>query len=77
VGAIPEVVADGETGLLVPVEDAEALASAIDTYLSNPDLRQQSGRAGRQRAEKLFSVEAMAQHAISLYQELLHTKGVA
>jgi glycosyltransferase involved in cell wall biosynthesis len=77
VGAIPEVVADGETGILVPVEDAEALAGAIHTYLTDPELRRQSGTAGRRRAEQLFSVEAMAKHSLSLYQELLQAREAA
>jgi glycosyltransferase involved in cell wall biosynthesis len=77
VGAIPEVVADGETGILVPVEDADALAGGLDTYLADPELRRQSGTAGRRRAEERFSVEAMANHSLALYEELLQAKGVA
>lgn len=76
VGAIPEVVADHESGTLAPAEDAESLARAIYTYLADPIFRRQSGAAGRRRAEELFSVEAMAQRSIALYREVLQTKGV-
>lgn len=71
VGGIPEVVSDGETGLLVPPEDPVALAVAIRRILDDPDLAARMGRAGRSRAEALFSARRMAEQTRELYQEML------
>lgn len=57
---IPEMVADGETGLLVEPKDDHALADAIATLAANPPLRQRMGLAGRARAEKLFALSVTA-----------------
>lgn len=57
VAAIPEIVADRETGLLVPQRDAEALAQAIERLLADRDLRTRLGAHGRARAARLFDVE--------------------
>lgn len=70
VGGLPEVVADGETGLVVPPHNPEALAAAIERLIQNDQLRQCMARAGRQRVEALFSVEAMADKTITLYGAL-------
>ncbi len=49
-----EEVVDGETGLLVPVDDAPALAAALDRLVREPELRARWGAAGRARARALF-----------------------
>lgn len=49
-GGVPEVVADGATGLLTPPEDASALAEAVRTLLENPERRRKMGRAAAARA---------------------------
>jgi glycosyltransferase involved in cell wall biosynthesis len=54
VGAIPEQVVDGETGLLVPAGDPEALARSLQALLDDPDRRIAFGVAGRRRAELHF-----------------------
>jgi glycosyltransferase involved in cell wall biosynthesis len=54
VGGIPEYVADGETGLLVPPDDPGALAGGISALLADPDRMTRFGLAGRRRAEALF-----------------------
>jgi len=69
-GGIPEVVADGETGLLVPPRDEEALADAIVRLLKDPDLRREMGEAGRVRARNLFSLERMVQNTLNVYQRV-------
>lgn len=51
---IPDVVADKETGLLLPPGDHDALAACLDHVVENPALRQTMGRAARNRAERLF-----------------------
>ncbi len=57
---IPEIVADGETGLLVPPRDAAQLADALQALLSDPARAGEMGRAGRQRAERLFDLRTNA-----------------
>jgi glycosyltransferase involved in cell wall biosynthesis len=66
VSALPELVADGETGLLVPSDDAAALASAVADALGRPEL----GAAGQVRARAEFSVERMAARTAALYERL-------
>jgi glycosyltransferase involved in cell wall biosynthesis len=57
VGGMPEVVADQESGLLVPKEDPQSLAAAIIKLLDDPPRTREMGEAGRRRVEKLFSLE--------------------
>ena len=70
VGGIPEVVCDGETGLLVPPDDPAALADALNALLRNPARADAMGRAGRQRAVDEFSWDAVAAQTAGLYAEL-------
>ncbi len=70
VGGIPEVVADGETGLLVPPDDPEALAGALNVLVRDPDLAAEMGRQGRARAAAEFSWAAIAAQTAALYREL-------
>lgn len=71
VGPIPEVVTDGETGLLVPPGDPSALADAVVRVLRDPDLADRLGRAGRARAERTFGARRMVEQTDRLYRELL------
>lgn len=66
VGGIPEVVVDGETGILVPPADEAALASAIRSLLDNPQTRERMGRAGAQRAAQHFSRERQLRDLVEL-----------
>ncbi len=54
VGGIPEIVVDGETGLLVPPEDPASLAKALERLIGDPGLRSRLGAAGRLRIEELY-----------------------
>ncbi|HWM07088.1 MAG TPA: glycosyltransferase family 4 protein [Actinophytocola sp.] len=54
-GGVPEVIDDGRTGFLVPVNDVEALAARIVTLLEQPDLATRFGVAGRERMEERFT----------------------
>lgn len=63
VDGIPEMVADGETGLLVEPEDVAGFAEAVQRLLQDPALRMRMGEAGRQRAEQLF---APAKYAVAM-----------
>jgi starch synthase len=70
VGGIPEVVADGETGLLVPPGEPEALATAINSVIRDPGLAAALGARGRERAVAEFSWAAVAAQTAQLYAEL-------
>jgi glycosyltransferase involved in cell wall biosynthesis len=58
--AMPEMVADGETGYVVPVNDAEATADRLARLLADPGLARRMGEAGRARAAERFSWAASA-----------------
>ena len=84
VGGIKEVVVDGETGFLVPLEQmrespfeptnpekfARDLATRINQLMADPKLREKFGKAGRKRAEEKFSWSAIAQKTKALYATL-------
>ena len=73
-GEIPAIVQHGMTGLLVPAEDADLLASAITELLQDPDRRRQFGAAGRQRIETEFSAQRMTADYLRAYQAVLRGK---
>ncbi|HXK09785.1 MAG TPA: glycosyltransferase [Vicinamibacteria bacterium] len=70
VGGIPEAVADGKTGMLVPVGDPGALAAALSRLLLEADRREALGRAGRHRFEQEFTAARMVDETLRLYDEL-------
>jgi starch synthase len=70
VGGIPEVVADGETGILVPARDESAFAAAINALIRNPARAAEFGAQGRQRAVAEFSWDQIAAQTAELYQDL-------
>ncbi|MCA0305661.1 MAG: glycosyltransferase family 4 protein [Proteobacteria bacterium] len=70
VGGVPEVVADGETGLLVPPGDRAALLAAIDRLLGDEPRRRAMAGAARDRAEAAFSLAAMVQATFNHYGAL-------
>jgi starch synthase len=70
VGGIPEVVGDGETGLLVPPGDPAALAVALNALIGDPARAAAMGRAGRERAIAEFGWQAIAAQTAALYQKL-------
>ncbi len=71
VGGIPEVVVDGETGLLVPPRDPAALAEAINLILGCAELSARFGKAGRARVEKHFSWQAIAMQTKEVYASVV------
>ena len=85
VGGIKEVVVDGETGFLVPLDQmtespfepkepeqfARDLAARVNQLMADPELRERFGRAGRKQAEEKFSWSAIAQETQELYTKLL------
>jgi glycosyltransferase involved in cell wall biosynthesis len=70
VGGTPEVVVDGQSGLLVPPVDPAALAAAMLRIWSDPELSRRMGAAARQRVEQDFNVAITTANYESLYQEL-------
>ena len=71
VGGIPEVVAEGETGLLVPAEDAAALGAAMARLAADSGLRARLGAQGRARYLRDFSLPTMVAGTQAVYQEVL------
>jgi glycosyltransferase involved in cell wall biosynthesis len=71
VGGIGEALVDGSSGLLVPGRDAEALSLALIAMLDDPDRSQSMGAAARRRADELFSLQAMVDRLIRVYDELV------
>lgn len=85
VGGIPEVVIDGETGILVPVEQqsmapfapldanrfARDFAEAVNRLMSDSKMRERMAVAGRRRAVEVFSWESIAKQTVALYESLL------
>lgn len=71
VGAFEELVAEGETGALVPPEAPEALASAAADLLADPERLAAMGRAARARVEAGFRIEDEAEALIAVYRRLL------
>jgi len=70
-GGLPELVRDGETGLLAPVGDAPALAAAIERLLDKPALAKQVGIRARQWVEADCSVVGMTERYRAVYQAIL------
>jgi glycosyltransferase involved in cell wall biosynthesis len=67
VSSVPEIVVDGETGVLVPRDDPERLAAAAIQLLDEPEQAAAYGRAGRARARAQFSVARMAERTAAVY----------
>jgi alpha-maltose-1-phosphate synthase len=77
VGGIPEVVADGETGVLVPPGDPAALAGAVNALIADQRKTDAMGRQGRERAATEFSWASVAAQTAELYAELVQTTAAA
>jgi len=76
VGGIPEVVANGETGLLVHYERADpaafeaGLATAVNALIGDPQMAARFGRAGRQRCIDEFSWSHIAEQTLEIYRKV-------
>jgi glycosyltransferase involved in cell wall biosynthesis len=77
VGGVPELVRDGETGLLVPPARPAALASALERLAADAALRRRLGEAGRRRAEEHFDIAACRRAHLRLYRSFLSPEVVA
>jgi glycosyltransferase involved in cell wall biosynthesis len=72
---MPELVVEGETGLLVPPRDPDALANALLRLHANPTWRHELARAGRKRVEAEFSLDAKVEATERLYRRLVRGAG--
>ena len=77
VGGVPEIVINGETGLLVPSGDPDALAAAVITLLTEPEQRAKLGLAGRERVLKTFTIAAMMGQLSETYEICLRRCGAS
>lgn len=73
IGAIPESVQDGVTGILVPPRDSEAAADAILKLLNDDALRLEMGMAARKRVEENFSLEQWVNKTIEVYEKAIES----
>ena len=76
VGGTPEIVRDGETGILVPPVDSRAIAAALSQLLDNREQAIAMGLAGRRAVEDKYSVARMVQATEQVYAELLARKQI-
>jgi glycosyltransferase involved in cell wall biosynthesis len=78
VGGVAELVEDGASGFLVPPRDSHALSGAMQRLMMlTGEQREQMGSKGRDHVIAHYSVDAMANQWMALYQELLMTKGIS
>ena len=76
IGALPEIVENEVSGLVVKPGDSHELSIAIERLLTNQELRSEMGRAARHRAEELFSFPQSFSAYELLYEEVINSKGV-
>jgi len=76
VGAQPEIIEEGVTGLLVPPNDEEALSTALLSILKDQNLAEKMGQLGRKRAIEHFSEDRRTEHFLEIYQQLLTAKSI-
>jgi sugar transferase (PEP-CTERM/EpsH1 system associated) len=74
VGGLSDVVCDGETGLLVPTQDVNAMAAALARYCTAPELASGHGAAGRRRVEQKFAMASMVSAYAAMYDDLCKIK---
>jgi glycosyltransferase involved in cell wall biosynthesis len=72
-GALPELVTDGDTGLVVPAGDPASLARALVRLLEDEPLRTRLGRSGRLRAEARFTIDRMVSATVAVYHRVLES----
>jgi glycogen(starch) synthase len=76
VGGVPEVVRDGQTGILIPADDETALADALSALARDPARRARLGAAGRERAQQFDWTKIAAEHLL-LYEQILNGRTAA
>lgn len=76
IGGIPEVVVDGETGIMTAPCNIEALSEAIVYLISNPLAKEKMGRAGRRIVEEKFDIKRNVKQLLALYEQIMQNKGL-
>jgi glycosyltransferase involved in cell wall biosynthesis len=71
VGGLPDMIRDGETGVLVPPRDPAALRAALDRLLADPELRRRLGLAARERIAELCDWDGVLDRTIQAYEDAL------
>jgi glycosyltransferase involved in cell wall biosynthesis len=71
VGGIPEIIIEGESGLLIDPQNASAIADKVIGLLQNPELRRAMGEQGRRRVETRYDNRQMVRRLEDLYREML------
>jgi glycosyltransferase involved in cell wall biosynthesis len=74
VGGTPEVVTEGENGLLIPPKDPEALAAALRRLLDDPAGAQRLGQAARRHVQQHFSLDRLGREINKIYAEVMERK---
>jgi glycosyltransferase involved in cell wall biosynthesis len=74
VGGLPEVVTDGENGLLIPPRDAGALAGALERLLADPPWAQHLGASARAHVREHYSLDRLGREINEIYGELVERK---
>jgi glycosyltransferase involved in cell wall biosynthesis len=74
-GGIPEIVKNGENGILAPIDAPEQLAEAVIQLMADESLAKKFGSAGKSRAKQLFSIPKMVNEYSMLYQDMMEDKG--
>lgn len=72
-GGIPDVIEDGKTGFLVPKKNTIALAEKLELLISNPELRNKLGKAGREKYENEFTINLFEQRLKDILSEIINT----
>ncbi len=71
VGGVPELVVDGDSGLLISVDDAEGLARAVEQLASDPELRVTVARSAARRVQEQFDAATLGRRMVALYDDAL------
>jgi len=73
VGEVPNIIADGETGILLKPKDVDGLTEALETLIADPSLARNMGKAGRTRMEEKYGWERICQSLEKEYQEVIES----
>ena len=71
VGALPELVEEGQTGFLVPIRHAVAMSDKLEKFIANPQLAKTFGQEARRKVEREFTLERMLRNYAEFYESVL------
>lgn len=72
-GGIPDIIEEDKTGFLIPQKDEKALAEKLELLISNPELRNKLGKAGREKYENEFTINLFEQRLKDILSEIINT----